>query len=197
MLVFHPFTLPWFLGLSTLCKVNLNHKMVFHPIMDFLKFWWLWGFQAPMEPKFQYSPTYIGSKGTTFQEDHVEQKTHMGQREMVLGTCWELGKRAKKPLGTKMGNLVRTRWEQFKSHKFTPFPPQIVFWGNEPKNHPKNLLKAKNCQTCGMNESGQCGWIAFDYGQKKMDNEQFLHPLNENELPIFQHAQTQIMCSIL
>jgi hypothetical protein len=32
---------------------------------------------------------------------------------------------------------------------------------------------------------------------KKMDNQQFLHPLNENELPIFQHAQTQIMCSIL
>ncbi len=26
---------------------------------------------------------------------------------------------------------------------------------------------------------------------------QFLHPLNENELPIFQHAQIQIMCSIL
>jgi hypothetical protein len=38
-----------------------------------------------------------------------------------------------------------------------PLPPQIVFWGNEPKNHPKNLLKAKNCQTCGMDESGQCG----------------------------------------
>jgi len=33
--------------------------------------------------------------------------------------------------------------------------------------------------------------------KKNMDNEQFLHPLNENELPIFQHAQTQIMCLIL
>jgi hypothetical protein len=30
-----------------------------------------------------------------------------------------------------------------------------------------------------------------------MDKEQFIHPLNENELPIFQHAKTQIMCSIL
>jgi hypothetical protein len=32
---------------------------------------------------------------------------------------------------------------------------------------------------------------------KEMDNEQFLPPLNENELPISQHAQTQIRCSIL
>jgi hypothetical protein len=39
-----------------------------------------------------------------------------------------------------------------------PLPPlKLVFGGNEPKNHPKNLLKAKNCQACGMNESGQCG----------------------------------------
>jgi hypothetical protein len=107
----------------------------------------------------------------------------MGQREMVLGTCWELGKHARKPLGTRMGNLVRTCWEQLKSHKFTPSPPlKLVFGGNEPKNHPKNLLKAKNCQTCGMNESGQCGWIAFDYGQKKTwtMNNFFIHWMRMN-----------------
>lgn len=93
----------------------------------------------------------------------------MGQREIVLGTCWELGKHARKPLGTKTWwEHIGNNWNPTNSR---PPPPQIVLWGNEPKNHPKNLLKAKNCQTCGMDESGQCGWSAFDYGQRNMDNQ--------------------------
>ncbi len=33
MLIFHPFTLPWSLGVSTLCKLDLNLEMTFLPII--------------------------------------------------------------------------------------------------------------------------------------------------------------------
>ncbi len=50
------------------------------------------GFQAPMGPKFQYSPTYIGSKGKTFQEDNVEPKKTYGTKGDRIGNMlgtWE------------------------------------------------------------------------------------------------------------
>lgn len=33
MLIFHPFTLPWSLNVSTLCKLDLNLEMIFLPII--------------------------------------------------------------------------------------------------------------------------------------------------------------------
>jgi hypothetical protein len=118
----------------------------------------------------------------------------MGQREMVLGTCWELGKHARKLLGTKMGNLVRT----IEIPQIHPLPPSNWFLGvMNQKIIQRTFLKQRIVEHVVWMKVDNVDELHLTMDKKNMDNEQFLHPLNENQLPIFQHAQTQIMCLIL